>query len=66
MDKMVFDGGPFPQPVPNGPYFDPDLTSNISVITGNNNNNMMLVIIYNVSHEICHFLSGHIYICFSS
>jgi len=34
MDKMVIDGGPFPHTPPSGPYFDPDFTKNISVITG--------------------------------
>ena len=33
MDRMVLDGGPFPQAPPSGPYFDPELKSNISVIT---------------------------------
>ena len=34
MDKMVLDGGPFPQATPSGPYFDPENSGNVSVITG--------------------------------
>ena len=33
MDRMVLDGGPFPQATPTGPYFDPDFRTNISVMT---------------------------------
>ena len=34
MDKMVIDGGPFPQATPSGPYFDPENSGNVSVISG--------------------------------
>ena len=34
MDKMVIDGAPFPQVTPSGPYFDPENSGNVSVITG--------------------------------
>ena len=34
MDKMVIDGGPSPQAKPSGPYFDPENSGNVSVITG--------------------------------
>ena len=33
MDRMVLDGGPFPQATPSGPYFDPDYRTEISVMT---------------------------------
>ena len=34
MDKMVLDDGPYPHATPSGPYFDPEFTKNISVVTG--------------------------------
>ena len=34
MDKMVMDEGPFVHSTPSGPYFDPEFTKNISVVTG--------------------------------
>ena len=33
IDKMVIDGGPFPQATPSGPYFDPENSGNVSVIS---------------------------------
>ena len=33
MDRLVLDGGTFPHLTPSGPYFDPELSRNISVIT---------------------------------
>ena len=34
MDRMVGDEGPFPHATPSGPYFDPEFSRNISVISG--------------------------------
>ena len=34
MDRMVGDEGPFPHTTPSGPYFDPEFSRNISVISG--------------------------------
>jgi len=33
MDRLVLDGGPFPQAPPSGPYFDPELRREISVVS---------------------------------
>ena len=34
MDKMILDGSTFPHSTPNGPYFDPAHSKNVTSVTG--------------------------------
>ena len=60
MDRLVLDGGPFPQAPPAGPYFDPELRSNISVITSGAAT--LNCRVYNIGNRTVCFLLSVVYV----